>query len=155
MPHDLVEGRYNDNSSCDGDATKPNITESYHRSDRSEIFRDLPVLGRRSASVPSGDNRSSLTFIRHVLWRAFGESCHPVRCKCPTSHLLEVKGWRVCPTAEYRQCDGVSGEGPATTSNNERCSQTNKMTAITWTNRKGRRQHGSTRHGSTPTNYTN
>lgn len=38
------------------DATRPNITASrspYHRSDGPEIFRDLPVLGRRSAAVPS------------------------------------------------------------------------------------------------------
>ena len=58
MPHDRVEGQYN-NPSCDGDVTKPNITASpYHQSDRSEIFQDLPVLGWRRAAGPlASDNQ--------------------------------------------------------------------------------------------------
>jgi hypothetical protein len=82
--------RSKDNTMITHLVTKPNITAlPYHRSaDRSEIFRDLPVLGGRSAAVPSDNHRE---FICHGdRFSAFGELCHPVRCKCTTSHLLEV-----------------------------------------------------------------
>ena len=70
LPHDQVEGQYNDNSFCNHDATKPNITASpYNRSDRSKTFQDQPILGCRGAikqSLIIGNSSTMVTgFLRH------------------------------------------------------------------------------------------
>jgi hypothetical protein len=100
LAQDQVEGQYNDNSFRGGDATKPSITASQHyRSDRSEIFRDLPVLGRHSAAVPP-DNHWEFNY-----------------------HCDSFSSGRVRSANYVIPCQYVvfSGKGPATTRNNERC----------------------------------
>jgi hypothetical protein len=127
--HDQVERQYNNNSSCDSDATKPNITASpYHQSNRSEVFRDLPVLGRRSAAVPSDNHWDSSIFICHGDRFSSGVRSanyviqHAVNVRLSTLWKLNDSAFVPPLRPQYRPCDGFSGEGPGTTRNNQRCS---------------------------------